>query len=148
MTKAAQAFGKEVKHFLDLDSTCEYMQALANVGKTDLYVANRGRHGGTWAHPKLALRFAQWLDVRFAVWCDAVIEDLLKGAVAASSPIVGGNRRRPRERRLQMPKDTDPTTNNAPQAWPGRRQGGLWLGLVLGRGVRKLPHGLGRIDRT
>jgi hypothetical protein len=24
--------------------------------------------------------FARWLDVRFAVWCDAVIEDILKGS--------------------------------------------------------------------
>lgn len=23
--------------------------------------------------------FARWLDVRFAVWCDAMIEDILKG---------------------------------------------------------------------
>jgi hypothetical protein len=26
--------------------------------------------GGTWLHPKLAVRFAQWLDPKFAVWCD------------------------------------------------------------------------------
>ncbi len=24
-------------------------------------------------HPKLAIRFAQWLDVDFAVWCDEQI---------------------------------------------------------------------------
>lgn len=30
-----------------------------------------GRVGemGTWAHPKLAVFFARWLDVKFAVWC-------------------------------------------------------------------------------
>ncbi|WP_028310205.1 KilA-N domain-containing protein [Derxia gummosa] len=39
----------------------------------------RGQHGGTWGHPKLAVFFARWLSVRFAVWCDAVIEDLLAG---------------------------------------------------------------------
>lgn len=51
--------------------------------------ATRGRTGGTWAHPKLAVFFARWLDVRFAVWCDAMIEDILKGkaeVVSARSP--------------------------------------------------------------
>ena len=37
------------------------------------------RGHGTWAHPKLAVFFARWLDVRFAVWCDVMIEDILKG---------------------------------------------------------------------
>ena len=35
--------------------------------------------GGTWLHPKLAVPFARWCDVRFAVWCDIQIERLLKG---------------------------------------------------------------------
>ena len=41
-----------------------------------------GRPGqaGTWGHPKLAVFFARWLDVKFGIWCDAMIEDSLKGA--------------------------------------------------------------------
>lgn len=35
--------------------------------------------GGTWLHPKLAVFFARWLDVRFAVWCDLHIDALLRG---------------------------------------------------------------------
>ncbi len=35
--------------------------------------------GGTWLHPKLAVRFAQWLDVDFAVWCDEQIDALIRG---------------------------------------------------------------------
>ncbi|ACO74628.1 Gp73 [Laribacter hongkongensis HLHK9] len=34
--------------------------------------------GGTWLHPKLAVRFAQWLDMDFAVWCDEQIDTLLR----------------------------------------------------------------------
>lgn len=30
-------------------------------------------------HPKLAIRFAQWLDVNFAIWCDEQIDKLLFG---------------------------------------------------------------------
>lgn len=89
MTKAAQQFGKEVKHFLALDSTKEYLEALENVGKTDLYEAARGRHGGTWAHPKLAVFFAMWLDVRFSLWVTSVIEDILTGAAIVHPPLVG-----------------------------------------------------------
>lgn len=36
-----------------------------------------GRNGSTFAHPKLAIKFAAWLDVKFEVWCHAVIEDIL-----------------------------------------------------------------------
>ena len=35
--------------------------------------------GGTWLHPKLAVQFARWLDVDFAVWCDLHIDALLRG---------------------------------------------------------------------
>ena len=34
--------------------------------------------GGTWLHPKLAVLFARWLDVDFAVWCDEQIDELLR----------------------------------------------------------------------
>jgi len=81
MTKAAQAFGKDAFEFLRLPSTCEYIDAISKTGKIpELKEASRGRYGGTWAHPKLAVFFARWLDVKFSVWCDAVIEDILKGA--------------------------------------------------------------------
>ena len=82
MTKAAQCFGKDVREFFKNQSTTEYTEALENqmMGKARIKESLRGRHtGGTWAHPKLAIFFARWLDVRFAVWCDAMIEDILKG---------------------------------------------------------------------
>ena len=83
MTKAAKHFGKQLQNFWDLPSTVQYLVALAeilNTGKSGIFVSTKGRSGGTWAHPKLAVFFARWLDVRFAVWCDAMIEDILKGA--------------------------------------------------------------------
>jgi hypothetical protein len=33
----------------------------------------------TWMHPKLAVAFARWLDVRFAIWCDTQIETIIHG---------------------------------------------------------------------
>jgi hypothetical protein len=78
MTKAANSFGKDVHEFLRLPSTKEYNAALEATGKIpEAFRAVRGQ--GTWAHPKLAVFFARWLDVKFAVWCDAMIDDILKG---------------------------------------------------------------------
>lgn len=143
MTKAAQAFGRSLDGFMSAPETAEYAAAIHEsmggnsrsprdyqlaqyrvssraLTDTGLVIANRGRHGGTWAHPKLAIRFAQWLDVRFAVWCDAVIEDLLKGAARLTRwqarggrPLIeGGKGRRPR--RLQMLGEAGSTSGNAP----------------------------------
>lgn len=83
MTKAAQHFGKKLSHFWDSPETAEYVAALAQLPGfrgVKPSCATPGRYGGTWAHPKLAVFFARWLDVRFAVWCDAAIEDILKGS--------------------------------------------------------------------
>lgn len=102
MTHAAKQFGKEVDQFFRYDSnrlyiielhnalnstpcdvtgasflerTLEARQHLTDVVPGNRYVPERG----TWAHPKLAVFFARWLDVKFAVFCDMVIDDLISG---------------------------------------------------------------------
>jgi len=81
-TEAAKRFGKLPAEWLRLPDTEEYLTVLAehlNVGKShNLVRTSRGRNGGTWLHPKLAVRFAQWLDTRFAVWCDMQIDALIR----------------------------------------------------------------------
>jgi hypothetical protein len=82
-TEAAKAFDKETAQWLRLPSTVEYMTALAEVIPvkiTGLVATKRGQAGGTWLHPKLGVAFARWLDVRFAVWCDAQIDAIMRGA--------------------------------------------------------------------
>ncbi len=83
MTRAAQRHGKHLYHFWNSPDTKAYLEAVA--ATTDsvvvLFTAVRGK--GTWAHPKLAVFFARWLDVKFAVWCDAMIDDILKGKAIA-----------------------------------------------------------------
>ena len=82
MTKAAKHFGKRIQDFWDNKDSKEYILALCktiHANQRELFMAKAGYNGGTWAHPKLAVFFARWLDVRFAVWCDAVIDDILKG---------------------------------------------------------------------
>ena len=88
MTHAAKNFGKHLPHFWNSPATIEYKNALSNALSTttdsvplaavevihgNRYVPDRG----TWAHPKLAVFFARWLDVKFAVFCDMVIDDLM-----------------------------------------------------------------------
>ena len=81
-TVAAERFGKRVQHYLDNAETNEYIQVLReeNSRKAGYFVVRkRGRNGGTWFHPELAIHFARWLDIRFAVWCDRQIRHLLTG---------------------------------------------------------------------
>lgn len=82
MTHAAKHFGKDLQVFMRRDDAIEYVEELSNVvSHTELKVVHSqaGRYGGTWAHPKLAVFFARWLDVKFAVFCDMVIDDLIHG---------------------------------------------------------------------
>lgn len=80
MTKAAKHFGKNLSNFWQSSETSAYVEALQEAhGEKMDSIVTAVRGVGTWAHPKLAVFFARWLDVRFAVWCDAVIDDILKG---------------------------------------------------------------------
>lgn len=84
-TVAAEKFSKRPADWLALESTQAYIAVLAEIltcEKSSLLKTSRARvdrGGGTWMHPKLAVRFAQWLDTRFAVWCDLQIDGLLRG---------------------------------------------------------------------
>lgn len=83
-TEAAKSFGKNPHEWLRLPETTKYIEALAtqlNKGKSRnlLVKSSRGRNGATWLHPKLAVSFARWLSVDFAVWCDLQIDRLIHG---------------------------------------------------------------------
>lgn len=110
MTKACAAFGKRITHFWDNASTDEYLVALHHAlakntrnsgefNQEDVRLAvnylvefRRGRTGGTFCHPKLAVFFARWLDVRFAVWCDLMIDNILQGHIQTTVVVpVQGN---------------------------------------------------------
>lgn len=85
-TEAAKAFGKEPFEWLRLQSTVEYVAAVeeSKPGKSRIALVATKRGGkpgtaGTWLHPKLGVAFARWLDVRFAVWCDTQIDDIIHG---------------------------------------------------------------------
>lgn len=91
LTEMAKANGKEVKRWLELDSTKRYLEALAQrTGKTtfDFIIVKQGNNGGTWANRKVAIRFAQWLSDDFAIWVDTQIEELLLNKVVRPSYMI------------------------------------------------------------
>jgi hypothetical protein len=81
MTKAAKAFGKRLQDFMELKTTHEYVEAYHQITGIPCFESKRGRGGGTFGNPRLAVFFARWLDVRFAVWCDLMIDNILKGHI-------------------------------------------------------------------
>ncbi len=79
-TEAAAKYGKNPSEWLRLPSTVEYLGAIERkYGKIPYLKTKRGSGGGTWISPKLAVNFARWLDVDFAVWCDDQIDGLIRG---------------------------------------------------------------------
>lgn len=86
-TEAAARFGKAPNDWLRLPDTIAYLAALDRASGSSSgiipYVktsrARSDRGGGTWLHPKLAVPFARWLSVDFAVWCDEQIDQLVRG---------------------------------------------------------------------
>ncbi|MBH3440534.1 KilA-N domain-containing protein [Pseudomonas luteola] len=82
-TDIAKRFKKRPVDWLKQEETKNYLAALAealNCDPASLLETRPGRHqGGTWLHPKLAVAFARWLDLKFSVWADLHIDALLRG---------------------------------------------------------------------
>lgn len=85
-TAAAKHFDKRISHWLENAETQQYIAALADAlnirNPGDFVRTNRGRNGGTWLHPKLAVAFARWCNAPFAVWCDLQIDHILRGGIS------------------------------------------------------------------
>jgi hypothetical protein len=82
-TEAAAYFGRRVDFWIKTKETKEYIEALCrhlNTSKRrDLIRTKRGRNGGTWMHPRLAVPFARWCSPDFGVWCDLQIDQIIRG---------------------------------------------------------------------
>lgn len=83
LTDMAQASDKLFGHWLDTKSAKSYLETLSSVigmSISELVQPKRGgipEEQGTWGHPKVALRFAQWCSDDFAVQVDLWIDELL-----------------------------------------------------------------------
>ena len=78
-TVAAEAMGKRLDHWLSNKETQDYIAALNTRNLGDLIITKKGRNGGTWLHQKLAVAFARWCSVDFAIWCDLQIDKIIHG---------------------------------------------------------------------
>lgn len=82
-TDIAKHQGRRLDKWLATQETQDYIAALMRhlntPKKGDLILTLRGRNGGTWLHPKLAVAFARWISPDFAVWCDMRVDALLHG---------------------------------------------------------------------
>ena len=79
-TEAAAKFGKVPYEWQRLPETVAYISGLERkYGKIPYLKTKRGSGGGTWLHPKLAVMFARWLDIDFAIWCDEQIDEIIRG---------------------------------------------------------------------
>ena len=102
-TEAAEKYGKRPVDWLALDSTKDYIKSLKKAFRSEkssllnVKKGGRGKSDSTWFHPKLAVVFARWLDMDFAVWCDMQIDALIRGTHDYSNP--------PREKYIHAKRD-------------------------------------------
>lgn len=85
-TDMAKVFGKKVNHFLENDSTKNFITACLNNRnsgylsiKSESDLIDARQKSGTWMHRVLAIKFAAWLSPEFEVWVYSTIEKLLFG---------------------------------------------------------------------
>lgn len=83
LTDMAKAAGKLVGHYLELDATKNYLEALsADIGIPILSLVKvfKGGNGkqGTWAHPEVAIDFAQWCNVSFRIWANRTLRGVIE----------------------------------------------------------------------
>lgn len=88
-TAMCQANGKVWAKYRESERCHAYLQALeqtSGIRTFDLIQSQRGRGGGTWVHPSLAIDMARWISPAFAVWMDGwFLESIAKPQPAAAA---------------------------------------------------------------
>jgi hypothetical protein len=86
-TKMCQSAGRHMSDYMRLNSTIEFMVALAvSLGCPESALTSRRENGpvegrGTWIHPRLAIHLASWCSPTFAVKVTALVLRYLTGQV-------------------------------------------------------------------
>jgi hypothetical protein len=99
LTDMAQACEKNVNDWLRLNTTKSYLETLSIKTGYPVTAQNQGfqalveiwkggnpQNQGTWAYPKVAIRFAQWANDEFAVQVDFWIDELLTKGTLTINP--------------------------------------------------------------
>jgi hypothetical protein len=88
----AQATGKKFSHWNDTNSSKSYLSVLshkAGIPASELVQIRKGglpEEQGTWGHPKVAIRFAQWCSDDFAVQVDSWVDELITTGSVSLTP--------------------------------------------------------------
>lgn len=78
LTDMAAASGKRLNNWIQTDKAKSYIETLSVVTGKPVSALLSVTHGNlTWAHPKVAIRFAQWCSDEFAVQVDFWIDELV-----------------------------------------------------------------------
>lgn len=93
-TQMAKPFGKQASKWFENSQTKEFINEISksnNLLMDDLVKVTKGGNvhnsTGTWIHEKLVIDFAQWLNVKFRVWCNTQIETLMReGKIELAKP--------------------------------------------------------------
>jgi hypothetical protein len=92
-TSMCQANGKLIADWMRTNEYIRYTERLSEsmgIPIDRLVTSNPGqpsRGGGTWIHPKLAIKLARWISVDFELWCDEHIETLMEtGSTTLAEP--------------------------------------------------------------
>jgi hypothetical protein len=88
LTDMAKSYGKAVAHWLEIDATQAYLTALSvaiDIPIASILVVSNGKP--TFAHPEVAIHFAQWLSPEFYVWCNRHIRTLVETGKSEVKPV-------------------------------------------------------------
>ena len=80
-TAMCRAYGKTFDHYNDVQHHKEVFKELEVFLNTGIPVirSERGRHGGTWIHPQLAIHLATWLSPKFCVQVMSWVLEWMQG---------------------------------------------------------------------
>jgi KilA-N domain len=78
LTDMAKPYAKTVATWNQLKTSKEYLEALSAVIGIPISLLIESSDSGTFAHPEVAIHFAQWLSPEFHVWCNIHIRQLVE----------------------------------------------------------------------
>ena len=84
-TALCKAAGKQINHYLELQSTHEFIKELSSdlgLPRSELIQIKKGgipKEQGTWVHPQVAIHLAQWASPKFAVLVSKWVFEWLSG---------------------------------------------------------------------
>ena len=87
LTDMAKPFSKLVTGWTRLDSTQAYLEALSADMQISITLLIETSDAGTFAHPEVAIAFAQWLSPEFHVWCIRHLRTLMETGSTQLKPV-------------------------------------------------------------